>query len=95
MSRPLAQSEAIARLEAANSVIATCALLIGAQRETMERFLKEARDMDNFGHIVDPTLYRSSERRAVSAALEPIYQAALAFLAAYETRTAKTGEGEA
>jgi hypothetical protein len=55
----------------------------------MERFLKERRDMDNFGHIIDATLFRNEERRVLSAALGPICESAIAFVAAYETHTAK------
>jgi hypothetical protein len=69
--------------------LSTAAIVLTAQRDTIEDFLKECRNMESFGHIADPTLYRDPERRAVSAVLEPICKAALSFLSAYEGHTAK------
>lgn len=53
----------------------------------MEEFLREAVDMENFGHIVDPTLYRDSERRAASALVTPLFEAALSFLRIHDEQT--------
>lgn len=75
-------------LESANAAITTAAMLLGAERDLFERFLKEERDMENFGHIVDPTLWKDPERRAVSALLEPLYRAALDFLAVHDRQIA-------
>jgi len=44
--------------------------------------------MENFGHIVDPTLFRSSERQAVETLMKPLYQAALDFLDAHDRQVA-------
>jgi hypothetical protein len=76
-------------LESANAAITTAAMLLSAERDLFERFLKEARDMENFGHIVNPTLYRDPERRAMSALLAPLYKAALDFLAVHDRQIAE------
>ena len=80
----MTKEEARRRLDALNSTIHTAVLLIAAERETLEQFFAEARDMDNVGHILDPTLFNSSERRATQAILTPIYTAALDLVRAYE-----------
>ena len=77
------------RLEYLNISIAMAVQLIGEQRGTIEAFQKEARDMENFGHIVDPTLYINRERQITAQILGPIYDAALNFVKVYESHTAK------
>lgn len=77
-------SDARRELDSANAAISMCAQILGTQRDLFERFMKESRDMENFGHIVDPTLFKSEERRAVEALLKPLYQAALDFLDAHD-----------
>jgi hypothetical protein len=77
-------------LEEANVAISTAAMILGTQRETFEQFMRESRDMDNFGHIVDPTLWNKPERRAVEALLKPLYQAALDFLKSHDRQMAAT-----
>lgn len=53
---------------------------------TIETFLKECRDMENFGCLINPTLYISSERRAVEAFLKPICAAAREFSKAIDAQ---------
>lgn len=77
------------RLEYLNASIAMALQLIGEQRETIEAFRKESRDLENFGHIVAPTLYKNRERQITAHIVGPIYDAALNFVRAYETHTAK------
>lgn len=77
-------------LHDATAAISLCATVLGAHRDLLERFMKELRDMENFGHIVDPTLFMSSERRATEAILKPLYQAALAFLDEHDRQIAAT-----
>jgi hypothetical protein len=74
------------KLEAAANAVSTAVLLLRIERPTFEAFLKECAAMENFGSILDPTLYRNSERRAVSSLLEPMFAAALAFLNAYDAQ---------
>jgi hypothetical protein len=45
--------------------------------------------MENFGHIVDPTLYKDPERKAVNALMQPLFAAAIIFVAEYERHIAK------
>ena len=52
------QSEAEVELRAAGAAIAVALVLLEPHRDLLERFEKEALDLENFGHIVDPTLYR-------------------------------------
>lgn len=80
--------DARSELESANAAITTAAMVLAAHRDLFERFLKEVCDMDNFGHIVNPTLYRDSERLAMSALLTPLYRAALDFLAVHDRQIA-------
>jgi hypothetical protein len=70
-------------LQAAAQAIGTAALLLHAQVPLMEEFLKECRDMENFGSIINPTLYRDPERRAVSAVMEPLFKASITFVRTY------------
>lgn len=78
------------QLEETNATIATAALLLGAVKPTLDQFMRESRDMDNFGHITDPTLWMKPERRATEALLRPLYQAALDFLRVYDRQIADT-----
>lgn len=73
-------TEAKERLERAAHAVETAKLLIEMEEATIRQFLKECSDMENFGHILDPTLYRNPERRAVSAMLEPLFKNAIIFL---------------
>jgi len=82
-------AEAKEKLNLAAHAVHTATMLITMERATIEAFLKECRDMDNFGSIVDPTLFRDPERRAVSALLQPTFQAALDFLTKYEAQMEK------
>jgi hypothetical protein len=86
----MAGDDAKARLLAASQAVSTAVMVLQMEKPTMEAFLKEARDMDNFGYIVNPTLANDSERRAVSAMLEPLFKAALDFLTAYDTQLARS-----
>ncbi len=77
------------RLHSASQAIATASLLLRSELSTMEAFLEECRKMESFGPIVDPTLYRDPERRAVSALMEPLFKAAVTFVNAYDEQLAK------
>lgn len=77
------------KLEGAAHAISTAVLLLRMEQPTFEAFLKECRDMESFGPIFDPTLYNKSERRAVSAVLEPLFRAAVDFVKAYDAHIAK------
>lgn len=82
--------DASQQLAEANAAISTAALILGTQREVFEQFMRESRDMDNIGHIVDPTLWNKPERRAVDALLKPLYQAALDFLKSHDRQITAT-----
>lgn len=75
-------------LEAALVAITVSARVLKPHADLMQRFLRECRHMDNFGHIVDPTLWKDSERRAVSSFVEPFFRGALDFLKVEEEQTA-------
>lgn len=76
------------QLEAANAAITTAVLLLSAERATFERFMKESRDMESFGPILNTSLFMSSERQATEALLKPLYKAALDFLRVHEAQMA-------
>lgn len=83
----MTREEARAKLDELNVAIATAALLIEAEEDTLTRFFEEAESMASVGPILDPTLFNSSERRATEAILTPIYRTARDFLAAYRLQT--------
>ncbi len=76
------------RIASAAHAVSTAVLLLKMEMPTIEAFLKESRDMDNFGHITSPTLFRDPTRRAVNAIVEPLFKAAVAFVAVYEEQIA-------
>lgn len=75
--------EALVRL---NAAIATAAMVIDGEKETLDRFFTEQRSFDSVGPILDPTLWNNSERRATEALLTPIYRAAREFVRAYNAQ---------
>lgn len=85
-------SDAMEQLQSAAQAVSTAVLILRMELPTIEAFLKESRNMDNFGHIVDPTLFKKSERRAANAVVEPLFKAAAAFVAAYDTHVTKARE---
>lgn len=69
-------------------MLATCHHLLEGIRPTLEAFMEESRRMDNIGHILDPTLFNSPERRATEALLKPVFKAGLDFLRTYDVQAA-------
>lgn len=86
----MTEREAPARLSSAAQSISNAVMILRMEQPTLEAFLKECRDMENFGHIVHPTLYNKSERRVLSAVLEPLFEAASAFIAVYDDHIVKS-----
>lgn len=68
------------RLLSAAQAISAAATILRAEMPTFKAFMNECRDMDSFGHIVDPTLFKDSERRAVAAVVKPLFEAAIVFV---------------
>jgi hypothetical protein len=83
------KEELQAQLKDAAGTIAAAVAMLRIVGPIMERYLKESRDMDNFGHVVDPTLWRDPERRAADALMRPMFEEALRLIAAYELHTGK------
>jgi hypothetical protein len=77
------------KIEAAGTAVSTAIQVLKMEQPTFEAFLRECRDMENFGHIVDPTLYKDPERKAVNALMQPLFAAAIIFVAEYERHIAK------
>lgn len=80
---PMNRDEAAAALMQLNQVIATSALLLNAERETLEQFMREAASADSILVIVDPTLWMNKDRQRANDLTQPVYRAALGFLDAY------------
>lgn len=78
------------KLSDAVAAVSTAVMVLRSEIETMRRFQQEARDMENFGHIVNPTLYRDSERRAVAAIVGPLFDLAVQFVDRYDEHIAKS-----
>jgi hypothetical protein len=57
----------------AGTAVSTAIQVLKMEQPTFEAFLRECRDMENFGHIVDPRLYKDPERKAVSALMQPLF----------------------
>lgn len=83
-------SEAAQKLIAAGQAVSTAVMILRMELPTMEAFLREGRAIENFGHIVDPTLYRDSERRAASSVVTPLFEAAVAFVNAHDDQIARS-----
>lgn len=83
-------SKAFDSLHSAAHAVSTAVMVLKSEQPTFEAFLKEARDMENFGHVVDPTLYKNPERRAASAVVQPLFEAALTFIRTYEAHIARS-----
>lgn len=83
-------TDAKQKLAAAGQAVQTAVLLLRSEQKTMEAFLKECRDTDDFGY--NPTLAMNEERRAVSALMEPLFQAAVHFVRLYDAHTARAKE---
>jgi hypothetical protein len=81
-----------AELETALAAIGVAAELLAPHRDLFDRYARERRDMDNFGHIVDPTLFKSSERRATDAIVGPCFAIARDFLVTIEEQKRRTRE---
>ena len=78
------------RLFGATQAISTAVMLLTMEREVMDEFVKEATDIDNFGHIVDLTLFRDPERRAAAAVVRPIFEAAVRLLDVHKEQMTRT-----
>lgn len=81
-------SEAHEQLQRAAHAVHTAVMLLQMEMPTIQAFLRESRDMDNFGHITDPTLWKKSERRAADAVVRPLFEAAVAFVAIHDAHLA-------
>lgn len=85
-------ADARERLELANAAIAAAAAVLEPHRALFDEFMRESEMMESVGPIIDPTLYKSSERVATEAVLEPIYQGAIDFLNTYQRQVARLRE---
>lgn len=82
-------SDPKAELNAAAVAISTAATVLKLNVPVMERFLKECRDMENFGYLLHPTLAKDSERQAVSALMEPLFKAAVEFVKLHDAQASR------
>jgi hypothetical protein len=64
----------------AMQAIGVTRMLLAVHRERFETFLEARRDMDSFGHILNPTLYRDVIHSRSMAQQVKMVEAALAFL---------------
>jgi hypothetical protein len=88
MAERMTVAEARQKLVQLNQDISLAVMVLRPHVELIRRYQQERRDMESIGHIVDPTLYRSSERQATDAVLAPIYSEALRFVEAYDRQCA-------
>lgn len=78
------KEDAKQKLIAASQSVNTAVIILRRELPIMEAFLKEARDMESIGSIINPTLYRDSERRATSALIEPLFASAVALVRVFD-----------
>lgn len=71
----------------ANASIRTAIALLRPHLPLFEAFAAEQRNIESIGPIINPTLYRSSERRAVADAVGPIYEQACRLVETFDTKT--------
>lgn len=83
----MTHEEAKQALHEACAAISVAATLLRPHLPLFERFEKERRDMQSFGAVAHPTLYRDEERRAVSALVSPLFIAAQNYLREVDTQT--------
>ena len=58
----------------------------------IEQYRREREHMDAFGPIINPTLWKSSERQVVDAIMGPLYEAALLFVLSYERQIGRAAD---
>jgi hypothetical protein len=85
----MTRDEAQEALHELNGAIGVAVSLIRSQKEILDRFFAESESMASIGPILDPTLFNSSERRAVEALVTPVYRAAQNLLSTYDEQQAK------
>lgn len=78
------------KLLSASLAIETAVKLIRSEMPAIEAFLVAARNMENWGHSITPTLYRESTRCAVNAVLRPLFTSAALFVHEYDEHAAKS-----
>jgi hypothetical protein len=85
----MTRDEARARLVVLNRAIATAVICIKSEREILDRYFVEARNIDTFGPIINPTLWNNPKRRQTDALLRPVYEAARNLIDAYDRQIRK------
>jgi len=85
MSGPTAKE----RMFLASETISAAVGLIREELPTIEAFLKECRDMKSFDRLAGQTTFKNSERRAVSALLEPVFKSAKQLVATYDSQAVR------
>lgn len=67
-------------LKAAGAAIALALMMLEPHRDLLERFEQEAVDLESFGHIVDPTLFRRAMSEPWRQDVRAVFAAARRFL---------------
>ncbi|WP_420104113.1 hypothetical protein [Bosea sp. (in: a-proteobacteria)] len=88
MAETMAVAEAREQLLQLGQAISVAVMVLRPHADLIRRYQQERRDMESFGHIVNPTLYKSSERQATDAVMAPIYSEALRFVETYDRQCA-------
>ncbi|WP_449255158.1 hypothetical protein [Bosea sp. (in: a-proteobacteria)] len=88
MAETMTVAEAREQLLRLGQDISLAVMVLRPHAELIHRYQQERRDMESIGHIINPTLYRSSERQATDAVMAPIYDEALRFIETYDRQCA-------
>jgi hypothetical protein len=77
------------KLIAASQSVNTAVLILRREMPTMLAFVDECRLMESAGAVLDPTLYRDSERQASEALVLPLFRQAIALVQSYDSHLAR------
>ena len=88
----MTKEDAKAELNAAAAAVATAVMVLQPHLGLFDRFEAERRRMENFGSVLNPSLFNSSERRAVEALLAPMFLASADLVRNYRAQVKRSAE---
>ena len=88
----MTQEEAKAALHAAMNAVRDAAELLRPHAGLFAAYQRERESMDSMGPIIDPTLWKSTERRETDAIVGPIFDGAQNFLRIVESQRTRAME---
>ena len=87
----MTKEDAKAELNAAAAAVATAVMVLQPHLGLFDRFEAECRRMENFGAVLNPSLFNSSERRAIEA-LGSMFLASADLVRNYQAQVKRSAE---